>query len=46
MPNGFTFLLGREARLLGPSAIYEHDFDRMQPGGYLPGMQFPPPRAE
>jgi hypothetical protein len=45
LPNGFAFLLGREARLLGPCAIYEHDFDRMRPGGYLPGMQFPPPGA-
>lgn len=41
-PNGFTFLLGREARSFGRCSIYEHDFDTNLPGAYRLGLSFPP----
>lgn len=42
-PNALVFWLGQRARGFGPTVVYEYDFERNTPGGYTPGMEFPPP---
>jgi hypothetical protein len=41
IPNGLMFFLGEEGPVLGPTTIYEYDFDAMRPGGYQPGLSLP-----
>ena len=40
-PNGLTFFLGRHHRVVGPTTIYEWDFDGLRGGGYSPGLSVP-----
>jgi hypothetical protein len=44
-PNALTFWLGQRARGFGRCVVYEYDFERNTPGGYSPGLEFPPPAA-
>lgn len=37
-PNGFTFFLGQHQQAIGPSVLYEWDFDGQRGGGYSPGL--------
>lgn len=37
-PNAFTFFLGQHQQTLGPTAIYEWDFDGHRGGGYSLGL--------
>lgn len=36
-PNGFAFFLGQHQKAIGPSSIYEWDFDGQKGGGYSLG---------
>jgi hypothetical protein len=40
-PAGFMFLLGQRAHVLGPCALYEHDFQRERQFAYHPSASFP-----
>jgi hypothetical protein len=42
-PNAMIFWLGQRARGFGRTVVYEYDFERNTPGGYSPGLEFPPP---
>jgi hypothetical protein len=42
-PNAMMFWLGQSARGFGRTVVYEYDFERNTPGGYSPGLEFPPP---
>ena len=42
-PNALMFWLGQRARGFGRTVVYEYDFERNTPGGYSPGLEFPPP---
>jgi hypothetical protein len=44
-PNALMFWLGQRARGFGRTVVYEYDFERNTPGGYSPGLDFPPPAA-
>jgi len=37
-PNGFTFALGRAARRIASTTLYEYDFERKNPEGYSPSI--------
>ena len=37
-PNGMTFFLGRHHRTIGPTTVYEWDFEGLRDGGYSPGL--------
>ena len=37
-PNAFAFFLGQHRQALGPSALYEWDFDGQRGGGYSVGL--------
>lgn len=37
-PNGFAFFLGQHQQAIGPTAIYEWDFDGQRGGDYSPGL--------
>lgn len=37
-PNGFTFFLGQHRRAIGPSTVYEWDFEGERSGTYSPGL--------
>jgi hypothetical protein len=37
-PNGFTFFLGQHRQALGPSTVYEWDFEGKCSGTYSPGL--------
>ena len=37
-PNGFAFFLGQHQKAIGPTAIYEWDFDRQRSADYSPGL--------
>ncbi len=39
-PNGLVFQLGRRSRLLGPTTVYEFDFENPH-RGYMPGITVP-----
>jgi hypothetical protein len=41
-PNGLIFFLGRVGRGLGPTAVYEFDFDTRALGSYVPAISLPP----
>lgn len=41
-PNALVFFLGRLGRPLGPTTIYEFDFDRRTLGAYTPAITLPP----
>lgn len=45
VPNALMFWLGQRARGFGRTVVYEYDFERNTPGGYSPGLEFPPPAA-
>lgn len=38
-PNGFTFFLGQLHRAIGPSVVYEWDFDGRRTGTYSEGLK-------
>ena len=40
-PNALSFLMGREAPVLGATTVYEYDFDSMGVGAYSPGVSLP-----
>lgn len=37
-PNGFTFFLGQHRQAIGPSTVYEWDFEGKCSGSYSPGL--------
>ncbi|MET3649836.1 SAVED domain-containing protein [Phyllobacterium ifriqiyense] len=37
-PNGFTFFLGQLHQAIGPTTIYEYDFDGLRSGTYSAGL--------
>lgn len=37
-PNGFSFFLGQHQQAIGPTAVYEWDFDGLRGGGYSLGL--------
>ena len=39
-PNGFTFFLGQHRRAIGPSTVYEWDFEGERSGTYSLGLVF------
>ena len=41
-PNGFSFVLGQHLRPVGPSVVYEFDFESGVPGAYKAGVALPP----
>ena len=41
-PNGFSFVLGQHLRPVGPSVVYEFDFESGVPGAYMAGVALPP----
>jgi hypothetical protein len=41
-PNGFTFFLGQQHRTIGPTIVYEWDFEGQRGGGYSPGVSIEP----
>lgn len=41
-PNGLVFFLGRLGRDLGPTTVYEYDFDTRALGSYVPAISLPP----
>ena len=41
-PNGLIFFLGRVGRGLGPTTVYEYDFDTRALGAYVPAISLPP----
>jgi SMODS-associated and fused to various effectors sensor domain len=41
-PNGLIFFLGRLGRGLGPTTVYEFDFDTRALGSYVPAISLPP----
>jgi SMODS-associated and fused to various effectors sensor domain len=41
-PNGLIFFLGRLGRGLGPTVVYEYDFDTRALGSYVPAISLPP----
>ena len=40
-PNAFTFFLGQHQLLLGPTTLYEFDFDGARGRSYVPSLQLP-----
>ena len=42
VPNGFSFVLGQHLRPVGPSVVYEFDFESGVPGAYKAGVALPP----
>lgn len=40
-PNGFTFFFGQHHQALGPTTVYEWDFDGLRTKGYSPGLTVP-----
>lgn len=37
-PNGFSFFLGQHQQAIGPTTLYEWDFEGKRGGGYTPGL--------
>jgi SMODS-associated and fused to various effectors sensor domain len=37
-PNGFSFFLGQHQQAIGPTTLYEFDFENKRGGGYTPGI--------
>ena len=40
-PNGFSFVLGQHLRPVGPTVVYEFDFESSAPGAYQAGVALP-----
>ena len=40
-PNGFSFVLGQQLRPVGPTVVYEFDFESGVPGAYQAGVALP-----
>jgi hypothetical protein len=40
-PNSFTFFLGQRQAQLGPTTLYEFDFEGDRGGGYTPALKLP-----
>lgn len=40
-PNGLIFFVGQLSKSFGSCTMYEYDFDKQTPGGYLPTITFP-----
>ena len=40
-PNGFTFFAGQRAIVLGPTRLYEFDFEGERGGTYRPSLTLP-----
>lgn len=45
-PNSFAFFLGQHQQAIGPTAIYEWDFDGQRGGGYSLGLSVAGARPE
>ena len=41
-PNAFSFVLGQHLRAVGPTVIYEFNFESGEPGAYQAGIALPP----
>ena len=41
-PNGFSFVLGQHLRAMGPTIVYEFNFESGDPGAYEVGIALPP----
>jgi hypothetical protein len=37
-PNGFTFFLGQHQQAMGPSTVYEWDFEGVRNSSYVKGL--------
>ncbi|MFF2911150.1 SAVED domain-containing protein [Paenibacillus sp. NPDC057934] len=40
-PNGLIFFVGQLSKSFGPCTMYEFDFTKQTPGGYVPTITFP-----
>jgi hypothetical protein len=40
-PNAVLFFFGREAASVGPTTVYEYNFDELRPGDYSTGISLP-----
>ena len=40
-PGAFTFYLGQQQPAMGPTTLYEYDFEGSQGGTYEPSLAFP-----
>lgn len=45
-PKALVFFLGQRARGFGPLVLYEYEFERNLPGGYVASFRLPSPAAQ